>query len=87
MASKPIVAKQEVSPLDSELLKLVADLRATVNEQQEQISGLQQGYLKLVEAMAGISGEVVRLERHSGLNVGNILLPHMTNWRNIQERK
>lgn len=86
MASKPIVTKQAKAP-DSELLKLVAGLQATVNEQQEQIAGLQQGYLKLVEALTGVSDEVVRLERHSGLNVANILLPNMRNWRNIQERK
>lgn len=86
--AKPIVTKQvEQTPDISELLKLVADLQATVNENQNQIEGLQQGYLKMVEAMSGLSGEIMRLERHSGLNVSNILLPNMTSWRNIQERK
>jgi len=85
------VTKQAESPDISELLKLVAGLQATVNEQQQQIEGLQQGQLKIVEtfteALSGLSGEIMRLERHSGLNVSNILLPNMTSWRNIQERK
>lgn len=85
MTSK-VVTKQAVQP-DSELLKLVADLRATVNEQQNQIAGLQQGYLKIVDAMAGLTDEVIRLERNGGLNVSPILLPNLSYWRNIQERK
>ncbi len=81
------VTKQAETPDISELLKLVAGLQATVNEDRELIAELQQGYLKVVEAMTGVMDEVMRLERHNGLNVNNILLPNMRSWRNIQERK
>lgn len=81
---KPRITMNETNraqqPDISELLKIVA-------EQQGQIATLQKGQLEIVEVVRKLAGEIMRLERHGGLNVSNILLPAMTDWQKFQENK
>jgi hypothetical protein len=62
-----------------------AQLVAKVAELSEQVAGLQDGYLLVVDKMKEIANEVVRLERHQGIGINSIIIPH--NWRSMPKVK
>lgn len=66
--------------------QLTADLGqllVLVAQQQEQINGLQQGYLAVVEKMTVLANEIVQLDRLNMRAVNQLVLPQ--NWHLPQE--
>ena len=70
--------------LDGALVR-ITDLERQMAQKDAQIDGLQQGYLMVVDKMKELANEVVRLERHNGIGVNDIIIPR--NWRQMPETK
>ena len=70
--------------LDGALVR-ITDLERQMAQKDAQIDGLQQGYLMVVDKMKELANEVVRLERHNGIGVNDIIIPR--NWREMPKGK
>lgn len=80
-ATKRPVKKAE----NADLLTLVQAQQDKLHEQQEQIDGLQQGYLQMINVMREMSAQIVRLQRHSGIGASSIAIPSISDVRRFQK--